>query len=69
MKHLLFLSRNECNLVTFVAEISSCAVSSYCKVLHNSVAECFLALEFRSRTEEFRDNFEFRTDPKGLNCS
>ena len=42
--------------MTFFAEISSSAISSYRrKVLYNSVAECFLALELRSRSEGFRD--------------
>ena len=42
--------------MTFFAEISSSAISSYRrKVLYNSVAECYLALELRSRSEGFRD--------------
>ena len=42
--------------MTFFAEISSSAISSYRrKVLYNSVAECFLALELRGRSEGFRD--------------
>ena len=42
--------------MTFFAEISSSAISSYRrKVLYNSVAECFLALELRSRSEGFQD--------------
>mgnify|MGYP000011211461 CR=1 FL=1 len=49
------LSRNVRDLVTFFAETSSSAVSSYRKVLYNSVAECFLALELRGRSEGFRD--------------
>ena len=64
------LSRYVRDLVTFFAEISSSAISSYRnKVLYNSVAECFLALELRSRSEGFRDNFRFRFDPKGLRSS
>ena len=42
--------------MTFFAEISSSAINSYRrKVLYNSVAECFLALELRGRSEGFRD--------------
>ena len=64
------LSRYVRDLVTFFAEISSSAISSYRnKVLYNSVAECFLALKLRSRSEGFRDNFRFRFDPKGLRSS
>lgn len=63
------LSRNVRDLVTFFAETSSSAVSSYRKVLYNSVAECFLALELRGRSEGFRDSFRFRFDPKGLRSS
>ena len=64
------LSRYVRDLVTFFAEISSSAISSYRnKVLYNSVAECFLALELRSHSEGFRDNFRFRFDPKGLRSS
>lgn len=55
--------------MTLFAEISSAASSSYCKVLYKSAAECFLALEFRSRSEGFRDKFSFRSDPKGLSNS
>ena len=63
------LSRNVRDLVTFFAEIYSSAISSYRKVLYNSVAECFLALELLSRSEGFRDNFRFRFDPKSLRSS
>ena len=55
--------------MTSIAEIASSAIGSYRKVLYNSVPECFLALEFRSRSERFRGKFRFRSDPKGLNSS
>ena len=39
--------------MTFFAKISLSAISSYCKVFYNSMAECFLALEFRNHSEGF----------------
>lgn len=55
--------------IHYITEIASSAIGSYRKVLYNSVPECFLALEFRSRSERFRGKFRFRSDPKGLNSS
>ena len=56
--------------MTFFAKIASSVISSYCKVLYNSVAECFHgSLEFHSHSEGFQDKFRFRSDPMGLNSS
>ena len=41
--------------MTFFAKIASSVISSYCKVLYNSVAECFHgSLEFHSHSEDFK---------------
>ena len=53
--------------MTFFVEISSSAISSYRrKLLYNSVAECFLALELRSRSEGFRDRRTKRKEKRNI---
>ena len=52
-----------------IETLGSVHVKIYVWTRPKSAAECFLALEFRSRSEGFRDKFSFRSDPKGLSNS